>query len=99
VERQQVGDTVIQPVVKRTGSDSGVIPPGGPAQVTVCSFGNTSYVTARQLGFLQQRLELEFAFQLPPAALKQKVNAILIDGQGKRYSIDADLRAILHGQH
>jgi len=99
VERQQVGDTVIQPVVKRTGSDSRVIPPGGPAQVTVCSFGNTSYVTARQLGFLQQRLELEFAFQLPPAALKQKVNAILIDGQGKRYSIDVDLRAILHGQH
>jgi len=94
----QVGDATIQPVAKNAGSDTGVIPPSGPTQVSVWNVGNTSYVTAQPLGWSEERLEVEFAFQLPPDALKQKVKAILIDRQGKRYPIDVDLRALLHGQ-
>jgi hypothetical protein len=94
----QMGDTIIQPVAKNFGSDTGVIPPSGPVQISVYNVGNTSYITEHQLGWSQERLEVEFAFQLPPEALQQKVKAILIDTQGKRYPIDIDLRTILHSQ-
>jgi hypothetical protein len=92
----QIGDKVLQPVGRSDMRDSGVVSPTGPIIVRSWTIGNTSMITTDQLGYSQERVEVEFVFRLPADFADRKAKAILIDGQGKQYKVDVDLAAILH---
>lgn len=94
----QIGDTVLQPVLRSDISDTGVVPPSGPVIVRFWTVGNTSLITTDQLGFSAERVEVEFAFQIPTVATHGKAKTILIDGAGKHHVVDVDLAKILHLQ-
>ena len=76
--------------------DTGVVPPEGPTIVHFWTVGNTSVITTDQLGFSQERVELEFAFHVPADSIGEKAKAILIDGSGNHPEKDVDLARILH---
>jgi hypothetical protein len=91
----QIGDTVLQPVARSDMRDTGAIPPSGPLVIRSWTAGNTSIITADQLGFSAERVEVEFAFQIPADAGTKKTKAILIDGQAKHHEKDVDLGRLL----
>ncbi|MCU1250089.1 MAG: hypothetical protein JWQ49_3118 [Edaphobacter sp.] len=92
----QIGNTVIQPVARSDVRDSGVMPADGPLVVRYWTNGNTSLITTDRLGFSAERIEVEFAFQIPPEIAAAKAKAILIDGEGKHYVDEVDLAKIRH---
>jgi hypothetical protein len=94
----QMGDKIIQPLAKK-GEDSGTVPANGPSLISVWRSGNMSTVTAQPLGFSQERIDLEFAFDIPQDDLGKNAKAILIDNKGKRYSVDVKLAALAHSSN
>jgi hypothetical protein len=92
----QIADTVLQPVARSDMHDTGVVPPSGPIIVRSWTAGNTSIITTDQLGFSAERVEVEFAFQVPAYSAGQKAKAILIDAGAKHYEKEIDLARLLH---
>jgi hypothetical protein len=91
----QIDGVIVQPLTKEAKAPERRETDLGVTSVSVTQLGSVSLLTANRLGWIENRVELEFAFRLSPEQLKKHATVILIDGEGNRTQKEVDLSKIL----